>query len=115
MRDLNKDAVTRVVEDLEARKIEVVATFDKWVTAMKRAKTVNGVMKAKKELLVGVIENLPLYADACYFCMLNEGCSDCEYTKEHGFCGDDEASFTVIATAWENLQDLIVETYWKEE
>ena len=49
-------------------------------------------MEAKRELLVGLVAELPLSEYTCYFCMINKksnglvNCTICEYGKVHGPC-----------------------------
>lgn len=55
-------------------------------------------MAAKKRLLMGLVNGLPLMNTTCYFCLANtkingsRACDTCDYAKHHGDCTSDENS-----------------------
>ena len=121
MKKLVKSAVDEVRVCLQNCGETIADAFENADSKMVGARTVNGVMEAKKQLLIDILENVPLQSDACYFCVVKdsivgEHCGTCYYGKKHGICygsGDDnQSTFAKIDNALEDLMSLINGTYW---
>lgn len=121
MRELVKEAVNDVRETLDNHRKILATTFEEADKKMERARTANGVMQAKKKLLIDILSNVPLHSGACYFCVVKdmivgENCGTCEYGKKHGVCytfvDGERSTFSKIDDAITDLRNLINDTYW---
>lgn len=117
---LVREAVNVVRGSLDNHRELMATAFEKADNKMESARTANGVMKAKKQLLIDILENVPLHSGACYFCVVKESipgenCMTCEYGKKHGMCypgNEKRSTFDKISSTIEDLMCLIRDTYW---
>lgn len=66
------------------------------------------ILAAKRDMMIAVVEGLPLDNPDCYFCVakiFNEipTCLDCPYKKMHGNCYETDSDFKKIIKAKEAL------------
>lgn len=116
-------------KDLEENKQEIVeafkyakqgftSIFNSAIKALEEAESVNEIMVAKKELLLNLIEELPLGGDTCIFCeMYDDRCSLCDYAHKYGHrvCNSKNSSWATIQDAQDTLKNVIEREYWSEE
>ena len=84
-------------------------------------KNIDEAMEAKKEYLLAYLDLFPINPEACPFCVTNSTrqngiflhCDRCLYKEKHGCCLNDGSSYDKISKAWNDLQDLIDDEYWK--
>ena len=114
----------------EIRK-ELVKNFRRWlgvlfnrmyfyIEQIEKAKTVEDVMRYKKELLYAYVRDMPLTADLCYFCLLYEDkelqkCDDCEYGKIHGICFDSDSDYQKVLKKRSELLNEIDFSYFNDD
>lgn len=112
----DKAVVKKVIDELNETKNDMVNKLETTLDAMSNVRSVNGIMKLKKQFMIDVLAGMPLDVGSCYFCVYGAfprgGCGDCTYGKTHGVCGNDDAAYTKIENASEELRDLIIATYW---
>lgn len=112
----DKAVVKKVIYELNENKNDMVHNLEIILDDMSKVRSVNGIMKLKKQFMIDVLDGIPLDVGSCYFCVYGAfprgGCGDCAYGKTHGVCGNDDAAYTKIESASEKLRDLINDTYW---
>lgn len=107
-----------IVEAFEYAKQDFISTFNSAIKALEEAESVNEIMVAKKELLLNLIEELPLGGDTCIFCeMYDDRCSLCDYAHKYGHrvCNSKNSSWATIQDAQDTLKNVIEREYWSEE
>ena len=93
---------------------------DKYEEGFEKAETINELMQLKKELLINILEELPLNPTTCYFCIKNHYnyqstiCKTCEYGKEYGICAKANSSYDRIIHVHQHLIETIDTKYWRE-
>lgn len=88
------------------------AAFSRALSFMECADSVEQIMMVKRDLLLELVEYLPLGEDACYFCRLREfvptvTCNSCLYARVHGNCFEPESHYSAICSAWEALSSTL--------
>ena len=76
-------------------------------------------MEAKRELLVGLVAELPLGGNSCYFCITNRDeagvkCDTCDYAIHHKICHFPDGTWARIKSANFALQRAL-ENYYTGE
>jgi hypothetical protein len=87
--------------------------FDQYIKTMLKATTVEEVMYVKKQIILHILNSLPMYDESCYFCIETDmNCGICSYAKIHKSCTNNQNSDWVrIQNAIEKLENLIDHTY----
>lgn len=103
LNDLLRNAFKHVAEFYQLRHTEDLSfwTFLEW----------------KSELMLAILENLPIKMEHCPFCIATEvECDECEYAKVHGKCDERETSTYGTLTAFlDALRRLISDAYPSDE
>jgi len=75
------------------------------------------ITKKKKNLLLQIVENIPIGYATCYYCLLLDGdegdgsCYMCDYGQSHGICGQPNSSYSQIISIKRKLKTVIAEKY----
>lgn len=110
----------KVVKALKSRKSDTQRLYDGAINAMVKATTIEEILEAKKALLIGIVEGMPLGINSCYFCLVYlrgvGGCGKCPYGKVHGNClnSESESDYKKIHGAKVALLDAL-QAYYKGE
>lgn len=113
--EFDKKVVIKIRKNLNVRKQWITEIVNHAIYDSQNAHDIDDVMLLKERLLVGLLENLPLSGDFCYFCIYHkEICDCCSYRIVHGGrCG------TAMGTTWREvmnrinkLKDFISNNYW---
>lgn len=117
----SKKIVKTIVETLESKKKQCEDIFNRYIGEIKKSKDINSLMEAKQSLLREFVEDLPLGAKSCYFCIeggetgdILEGyCPECKYGEKFGNCleVDDYSAYGDILDAEADLLAAI-DSYW---
>jgi len=115
----------------EVLKEELVKNLKEWfekvnekmnyyIDRIEISETVEEIMHCKKYILIDYLQNTPLGASVCYFCIAKElgkikSCKDCFYGKLHGFCYEPFSDYQLIREKLASLIDIINEKYYKGE
>jgi len=112
--DVNERIRRDLIENLRWWRDSLCAQLGARIDRMEEAETVEEIMAIKKEILLDLIENMPLSYAYCYFClMLITKCYECPYMKHHGACNDDGSTWRNIIRAKTRLT-LALEDYYRE-
>jgi len=91
-------------------------TIKRMLEAMRETDTVETLMSLKRELLLRLIDLLPIDANHCYFCIVHHPhCKECEYAKVHGECSKEESDYYRIYSLLSMLKQEIYYNYYKGE
>jgi len=109
MEKFDKKVVTQLKRNLRELRQDYVKDINGAVDALSRQTTINGVMSVKKDLLVNMLNNVPINGSYCYFCVWHNtrqvftgtSCLSCSYAKAHGRCvyGNDDNTWGQINQA----------------
>ena len=104
-----------MIDSIEKYKRVYEAIFNNNIKLLKRANSPEGLMEAKKRLLVSLVDLLPLNPNQCYFCLSNKNkCAKCEYAQFHGVCTEENSTYTTIIKAKDKLCEALQEYYTGE-
>lgn len=115
------EARDKVVNEIRKAKSRTQKLFDSKINDMMKATTIEEIMEAKKELLFGIVEGMPLSADSCYFCHIYlptytlESCEKCLYGKKHGRCNNLKSDWTNIKVAGDAFMCALASYYEGEK
>jgi len=117
---VNKKVKQELLGNFEEWRKELIGMIDGYVKEMKGAKTVEELMRIKRNMLIGLVYDLPLRSKLCYFCILNEReqgniCSVCKYGRIHGMCWQIDSDYDRINQAQNKLLDVIGLYYYKDD
>ena len=117
---VNKKIKQELLENFKGWRKELIGMINEYIKEMKGAETVEELMRIKRNMLIGLVYNLPLRSEHCYFCISNErelgnGCSACEYGKIHGICWHIGSDYDRINQAQKKLSDTIKLYYYKDD
>jgi len=105
------------LEYLQSSKSRYLDLFRDYINSVKKAKSATELMKLKQKLLLDYILLLPF--EKPYHCFLNvkdtNPCSNCEYGKHHGICGEIDSDILYIRNVRNDFLDLIENVYYKGE
>jgi len=92
------------------------------IDKMHEAKTVEEIMRIKRDMLKEWVREMPTKVEDCYFCVLYdfatdnvEGCGDCPYGKHHGICTERGSDYDRILNLRDELIRAIHELYYSGE
>ena len=100
---------------------DVKRIFDEYIELLKKAETVEEIMKLKQEFLMNYLELTPLTSEYCYFCLANMEsdatliCKNCLYAIHHKKCNEKDSDWSKIHTELAELIKLIEDLYYKGE
>ena len=90
---INEEIRKELVKNLKEWQKELNYHIELCIKEIENAKTVEDIMRYKRNLLYMYVRELPLQAGTCYFCLLHKDeekneldCENCEYGKLHGIC-----------------------------
>ena len=119
----NREIKNKLVANAEVLKQEYAEAVDDYVKDLSLARSVEGIMLAKKQFLLRFVADLiPIYSDSCYFCIMQKvkfaqdgGCDGCEYAKYHGYCLYESSDYAKLRRAKQRLTVIILNKYYKGE
>lgn len=118
---INTTARDSVADALRECRERYAKLFDTAIGAIAKAEKPEEVMAAKKRLLKGLVDNMPLKSDACYFCKIHFtpgewkcDAANCEYAKTHGNCNEDGSTWRKIQEAKDTLE-AVLNSYYSGE
>ena len=94
---VDKSTRETLIENFEAWHKRLEERYKLFTEILKDAEEVEDLMSAKKDLLLWIVEDLPIVSDTCYFCLAFD-CENCPYAKTHGEC------FLVLSD-WQSIKD----------
>lgn len=116
MEKFDKDVVTVVLKGLAAYHGSISHAFYHAMSRVDDAKSIDEVMSAKRDLMVTIVDNIPVTDQTCYFCVYNGGdahsCFNCSYGKAHGKCASPNSIWRGIANMKSKLATFISIHYW---
>jgi len=103
--EINEEVRQELIENLCEHLNAFKDVVNKIINRMRKAKTVEELMRLKKRLLLVWLDSMPLSSAECYFCLLGKKvsvvminvCKICNYGKLHKIClyeGSDYAKIT---------------------
>jgi hypothetical protein len=115
MEKFDKSIVNHLIENFE--QAGKPSPFEEVNYKLKVAKSIDDVMRAKKELLLEILKSLPMDGMFCYFCYVTK-CEVCSYAKTHGRCGQyygENSTWFKIVKMIKDLRECIEKEYWTGE
>jgi len=106
----------KLVKNLREWLEKVNEKMNYYIDKIEISETVEEIMRCKKYILIDYLQNVPLKASTCYFCLDdNKECEDCIYGKLHGYCHEPFSDYQLIREKLASLIDIINEKYYKGE
>jgi len=100
---INEEIRKELVKNLKEWQKELNYHIELCIKEIESAKTVEDIMRYKRNLLYICVRELPLQAGVCYFCLLHKDeekneldCENCEYGKIHGICFEPDSDYQTI-------------------
>jgi len=118
---INKRVRKKLLDNFKELKELHISNLKQWEEYIRTTETVEELMRQKKEILVNLINCLPLGFKQCYFCLLHdfeknfENCYNCLYAKHHGICTHGDSDFAKIVGPLSELKWGILSFYYKGE
>jgi len=113
--EIDEKIRNKLLEEAKTLKKTYVEILDEYLNNLSKSVTVEQLMMAKQLLLEDIILFLPLTAEDCYFCLVNNrNCKTCKYAKYHKICETRNSDWMKINEAQEKLLDTI-DYYYKGE
>ena len=113
--ELEKDVKSILEERFREWKDRFFRNVEEYIEKIRTAKTEEKIMKTKRDLLIYIVDNLPLYNKYSPFCLIYDGnCSECSYAKHHGDCHEYDSDYKRIVRAKNDLVD-VLRLYYKGE
>ena len=107
---VNEEIRKELVKNLKEWKKELDCHLELCIEEMEKVKTVEDLMRYKRNFLFIIVKELPLQATTCYFCLLHRNketgkldCEKCEYGKLHGYCYEPFSDYHNILKARNEL------------
>lgn len=123
METFDKKVVSQIKKDLRELRQYYVQDINGAIAALGRQKTIDGVMSVKRDLIVNMLNNVPITGPYCYFCVWHNAqhrpekvwCGSCSYGKAHGRCmyGSDDNTWGQINQAISKAQSIVIKSYWR--
>lgn len=118
MEKFDKETVKKLMENLVNVDNSMRRSFREVYRSLSNAKDIDGVMIAKKVLLLNLLDHFPIQGFHCYFCLYNI-CSDCSYKRAHRKCGvassENTSTWSKIIMKTRELREIIEKEYWTGE
>jgi len=114
----------KLIQSLQAISSTLASNISGYLKEIQVAKTVEEIMRIKRDLLVHWITLLPLEPEDCYFCLLQEKkrkenltdpCERCPYSRFHGVCDSENSDYERICNLLVKLSTEIKRNYYKNE
>ena len=109
-----KKSADKVIVALELTHEIYNVLFETAIKDIRRAYTPEDIMDAKRTLLQGIAEYIPIYCSSCYYCIASKEadgiltCKSCPYGAEHGICGGrEDNTWSKIQNSIEALQEAL--------
>jgi len=119
---VNEEIRKELVKNLKEWQKELNYHIELCIKEIENAKTVEDIMRYKRNLLYICVRELPLQVGVCYFCLLykdkekNElDCKNCEYGKIHGICLEPGSDYQIILKRKKNLLNEIDFSYFNND
>ena len=117
---VDKIVVDRLVENLKRNRDNIFDIYTSYIEDIEDAGSVEEIMKVKQDLLVELVDKLPLFNAVCYFCLLQSrlglmNCEKCMYGKIHGICMNKNSDYGKIIDMKDRFIDVISSLYYKGE
>lgn len=108
-------AIANTIRDIEEAEYEMLILKNR----LKGTKTIPEFMETKREMILTLMNALPLQGHQCPFCTVYvkntnfpEYCDDCWYGKKKGICGSKQSVLHDIKFARERMYSNII-PYWR--
>jgi len=112
------DALEKAKKGMKEWQAKYTRHISELMEQIRSAKNIDEFMRAKKALLLHLIDHLPLNHEQCPFCLahvteesLGPDCNLCEYARKHGCCHDANSTYGKIHSAKLGLISRI-RNYW---
>jgi len=98
-----------------------ISYLETWEKCIRISETVEELMRQKREILINLLNELPIGHTQCYFCLLREykaafaSCYYCPYAKYHGVCIHRGSDYARISELLKRLKYEISTFYYKGE
>jgi len=106
------ETIDNIICVMNYRHTQTLDVFKKHINTVD---TEEGFMQCKAELLLDLVDNLPISNDYCYFCVkrgsASLGCDSCRYGKANGVCMVPSSRFQKILDVWDKLKMVIKYEY----
>jgi len=109
---IKKKLISNLRSPLDRLEMKILVHLDE----IKKAKSVEEIMRIKQEMLLAWLECLPLRPENCYFCIeyLKHNCTGCRYKDFHGKCLEPDSHYAKITEARRQLESEITNYYLNE-
>ena len=116
MEKFDKDTVKTVLKGIAAYHGSLGHAFHRAMSRIDKAKSIDEVMCAKRDLMVAIVNSIPVTDKTCYFCIYNgqgaRSCFACSYGKMHGLCASLNSPWRKIVNMKSALATFIAIHYW---
>ncbi len=113
--ELGKDVKSILEERFREWRDRFFRDVERYIKKIRTAKTEEEIMEAKRDLLVSIVQNLPLSKKYCPFCLIyNSNCDKCSHAKQHGDCHEYDSDYSIMLRARNNFIDAL-KLYYKGE
>ncbi len=114
---VDQKVVKKLIKGFNECKREIVGDFEEATKRISKCISVEEIMEVKKDLLLNLVNDLPIYGDVCYFCILldtdgdDADCEKCQYGKIHGICDHDRSDWRKIIDGSQRFENIIDDYY----
>lgn len=106
-----KDGMIEHSKDVAFRAASIFKRFNDRISA---SKDMDDAMKAKVDLMIGILGCIPMGVDTCPFCVVNDkDCGLCDYRVKHGHCMKGDSTYMATSNMISDLSSYIRSNYWK--
>jgi len=117
---INKKILQELIKEVKGRQSEAKKIYMDYLVSLKKAKSVEEIVKAKQIFMIGLINNLPIIKEDDYFCLLNydnafdQICFDCPYGKKHGNCFSPGSDYDVMGELIISLRHQVIHKFYNK-
>ena len=118
--EINKKVLQELINEVKGRQNNGKQNYIKYLAELKSATSVEELVKAKQDFMIGLINNLPIIKEDDYFCLLNydnafdQICFDCPYGKKHGNCFSPGSDYDVMGELIISLRHQVIHKFYKK-
>ena len=118
---VDEEVRKELVANLKGYVERLAESLNEYIEKIKKAETVEEIMKIKQNLLLFYLGMTPLTTEHCYFCIAAKGkngypnCKKCLYAVHHGECGYQNSDWSKIMRRILEVMDFIRDFYYKGE
>lgn len=117
---INNKILQELIKEVEGRQHSAKKIYVDYLAALKGAKSVEELMKAKQDFMLDLINNFPVTKEDDYFCLsdydnaANQTCFDCPYGKIHGNCHEASSNYDIMYDIIKDLRSQIIYKFYKK-